>query len=419
MKTLNYRHILKTKFILFFAFVLLNPGISISQVLPLDSVLARIEANNPALLSYVNKINSSRELVKGARAYPAPSAGVMFDDNPYSFRYGSRMIDFSVSQSFPNRKALNAKENYLNSLSEIPAQESGQLKNELFAQAKIHYFERYISESKIRVLHENSALMKSMIDISERQMASGMGDLGSIYKMKARLSDTEAMLVHEENVLKTKTSELNYLMASDLNQAFARDTHNLLKDYRGKLLPATSEILELRRSDIRRMNNEITSMKLNRILMSTMSKPEMTLSGKHYLLSGQADLFAAEAMVMIPIAPWSAKGYKSKVKAMGFDIEAMQQEKQALLNAAAKEVNMFALELNAEYSEVEKYEQDVIPAYKKSFDANLLAYSQNTGDLMKVILALDDLQMAQMEYLRHFGTLLKAQAEYEREMQIR
>jgi hypothetical protein len=80
---------------------------------------------------------------------------------------------------------------------------------------------------------------------------------------------------------------------------------------------------------------------------------------------------------------------------------------------------MLLIEFNSAYTEVENYSKRVVPSYKKSFETNILAYSQNTGDLMKVILAWDDLQMAQMKYVEYLGTLLKLQAEYEREMQIR
>ena len=38
---------------------------------------------------------------------------------------------------------------------------------------------------------------------------------------------------------------------------------------------------------------------------------------------------------------------------------------------------------------------------------------------MKAVLAWDELLMAQMEFIKHLETLLKVQAEYEREAQIR
>ena len=405
-------------------FLLLNiicflPTLTFTQVLTLDSVLARIETNNPALLSFTNRINAANELVSGARALPPPKAGVMFDDNPYQFGFDPMIIDLSVSQAFPNSATLNAKEDYLRSLSDIKLKEQELLRNKLFAQAKTNYFERYILERKVIVLNENSALMKSMIEISEKQMESGMGDLGSIYKVKARLAESEAMLLREQSMINSMTTQLNYLMAADLNQTFTLDTNNLLKDYKGTNLLASKEILEENRSDIQKMKSEITSMKLNQKVMSSMSKPEFEIKAKHYILNGKPDTYALEAMVMIPIAPWSAKDYKSKTKSMGYEIDAMEQEKEAMYNMANNMVNMLVIELNTQRKEVDKYTEKVIPAYKKCFDANLLAYRENTGDLMKVILALDDLQMAKMEYLNQLGILLKTQADYEREMQIR
>lgn len=130
-------------------------------------------------------------------------------------------------------------------------------------------------------------------------------------------------------------------------------------------------------------------------------------------------MYAVEAMVMIPIAPWSSKGYKSEVKSMSLKIEAMEQDKQAMINMASQMVSKMSIELNSKRKEVENYSNKVIPAYKKSFEANMIAYRENTGELMKIILAWDDLLMAQMQYNIRLGELLKLQAEYEREMQIR
>lgn len=392
-----------------------------AQVLPLDSVLSRIEKNNPALLSYSNKIKSADELVNSANAWMPPMAGVQIGQNPYSFdvknnTYGAMLF---AEQWIPNGKRINAKEDYLKSFSPIKQNEYEYLKNQYFAYAKGKYFERYITERKVEIIKEHIALMKSMIQIAEKQMATGMGDLGSIYKMKARIAESETTLIHEENMVKTLTSDLNYVMYQDLAMTFSLDTNNLVKNYRNASLLVLKDSLERKRSDIQKMNSEINSMKLNQTLTSMQSKPTYGFKYEHTTTFGNGGMYAAMFQMTIPIASWSARGYKSEVKSMDFQIQSMEQDKQAMLNMANQMVNMLILELNSEYAEVESYTRKVIPAYKKSFEANLLAYSQSTGDLMKVILAWDDLQMAHMEYLMHLGVLLKTQAEYERELQIR
>lgn len=403
------------------AFVAILFQIAEAQTLSLDEVLNRIEKNNPALLSYTNKINSANELVNSAKAWDAPMTGIELGQNPYSFDFKNNTYQAMIfaQQWFPNGKRLQAKEDYLKSFAPVKQNEYEYVKNQYFALAKEKYFERFVTEKKINILNENIALMKNMIAFSEKQMASGMGDLGSIYKVKARLSDSETMLIHETNMAKTLSADLNYLMYQDLSATFSLDTNNLVKNYRSATFLSVKDSLEKKRSDIQKMNSEISSMKLNQTLTSMKSKPEYGMKYAHTTTFGNGGMYALMLSMNIPFASWSARGYKSEAKAMGFDIQAMEQEKQAMLNMAGEMVNMLILELQSEYAEVDNYTKKIIPAYKKSFDANLLAYSQNTGDLMKVILALDDLQMAKTEYLKHFGILLNAQAEYEREMQIR
>ena len=393
--------------------------VSFSQVLSLDSVLSRIENNYPSLLKYQNKITAADELAKGARALPPPKAGVMVDENPYQFDFGSKMVNVSVSQSFPSIQQLNANENYLKSLSDIQLKEQEQLRNELFAKAKIKYYERYISESIIQVLKKNIGLMESMIAISEKEMAMGMGDLGSVYKTKARLEEANTMMINEYHMIDMENIELNFLMATELTHPFSIDTNNLLKDYGNKNLLESINTIEDARSDIQKMNSQISSMRFNQKLMSSMGKPEYEIGAKHYFMTGSPDMYAIEFMMMIPIAPWSAKGYKSKVKAMDYEIASMEQDKINMLSMARQMVMLTTHEYSNEHVAAENYRNKIIPAYQKSFDAALLSYSQNTGDLMQALLALDALQMAQLEYLKHLGNLLKAQAEYEKEMQIR
>ncbi|HKR03106.1 MAG TPA: TolC family protein [Bacteroidia bacterium] len=421
IKNYFWNFLLSKKFVLIFLFSYCIIPETYSQVLSLDSVLSRIENNNPALLSYTNKIAGANERVNSVRTWMPTMIGVQAGDNPYSFDFKNNTYQamFVAEQWFPNGKRNTAKENYFKSFASIKQNEYDYLKNQLFAKAKETYYERYITEKKIQIIKDNIELMKAMVDISEKHLSSGMEDLGSIYKTKARLTDSQTMLLHEENMVKSLTVTLNYLMNSDVNQQFDVDTNNLVKNYREKNLFPLKDSLALIRSDIQRINSEISNTTLNRTLMSLQSKPEYGFRFEHTAMFSGKDLYAAMFMVSVPIFSKSSRGYKSEVKAMGFEISAMEQDKQAMLNMANQMVTMIVLELNTEYAEVDNYRNKVIPAYKKSFDTNLLSYSQNTGELMKALLAWDDLQMAQMKYLEHLGILLKAQAEYEKEMQIR
>lgn len=391
-----------------------------AQTISLDEVLTKIEEKNPALLAYQNKISAAEEMVNTAGAWMPPMFGAEWDDIPYQFDYNKSQLRFSLSQSFPNQKRINAKENYLKSLSSIDKNESEYYKIELFTKAKEAYYKRYTTEKKINVLKESIKILQIMITLAEKQMAITKGDLASIYKLKARLTENETMLIHEQNVIRSETATLNYLMNMDLSFNFQIDTNHLIKNYRSLNADMKIDSLDCRRSDILRMNSQINAMRLNQTLTSLRSKPEFGVRFQHYSrFGGRVDAFSVMGSMTIPIAPWSSKGYKTEVKAMSYTIAAMEQNKEAMINMAQQMIKMYLIELESEYKEIDNYTKLVIPAYKKSLDANFLAYGQNTNDLNMTLMAWDDVQMAQMEYVKHLETYFKIQAEYEKEMQIR
>lgn len=391
-----------------------------AQNLSLDSVLSKIEKNNPLLRSYKSKIQGDSSLVGSAGAWMPPKAGLELDRNPYSFdNFYSGVIRTSVSQDFPNRKMIDAKTDYLESLSKISINELMYQRNKLFSQAKSAYYGIYISQKKVTIIKENITVLKLMIELSEKQMASGKGDMASIFKLKARLADKETKLVHDENMIKSYMATMNYLMNTDVNQTFSIDTMNVTKDYKDLLFIYNKDSIECKRSDIMQMNSMINSMKLNQNVMSLRSKPIFGLKAEHFAIPQKPDMFSIMGTMTIPIAPWSAKGYKSEVKAMGFQVAAMEMEKQNMINMTSQMIKMLVIEMNSEYQEIDNYKNKVLPAYRKSFDSYLLSYGQNTSDAFMVLMAYDDLQMAQMEYIKHLETLLKVQVDYEKELQIR
>lgn len=408
------------KVVLISCYFLLTCFCYAQQTMNLNSVFENIEKNNPLLQSYVNRIEADKAMVGSANTWNAPRAGVELDANPYSFdNFYTGMVRTSIMQEFPNRNAVSAKKEYLESLSQIDMHESMFVRNKLFTEAKDAYYAIFISQKKIKVTKDNMDLLKSMIDLSEKQMATGKEELATIFKLKARLAAKEAMLIHDENMIKANIATLNYLMNMDVNQAFEIDTMGITKDYRNLLYVFSKDSIEAKRSDIMQMGNMINSMKLNQDVIASRSKPIFGMKFEHFGIPNKPDKFSIMGTVTIPFAPWSARGYKSESKALNFQIAAIEQEKQNMVNMTSQMIKMLVIEMNSEYQEIDNYTQKVIPAYKKSMDAYLLAYGQNTSNLLMVLMAYDDLQMAQMEYIKHFETLLKVQIDYEKELQIR
>jgi outer membrane protein TolC len=410
---------MKTKYWLFII-CCLSFAILQAQTISLDEVLNKIEQNNLSLLSYQNKIKADDELVNGANAWMPPKLSTEWDDIPYKFDSRKSQLRISVAQDFPNPKKIEAKEDYLKSISSIEKNDGEYHKVELFVEAKEAYYKRYISEHRIKVLEESNNIMEIMIRLSEKQMAIGKGEMASVYRLKARLTENQTMVVHEQNMIRSETATLNYLMNEDINKTFDIDTNNLVKNYRALKSDMKMDSLDCKRSDIMRMNSQINSMKLNQSVLALESKPIFGMRLENYTkFGGRPDAYSIMGTMTIPIAPWSSRGYKSQVKSMGFTVDAMEQNKQNMINMAKQMIKMYLIELESEYKELDNYTTLVIPAYKKSLDASLLSYGQNTNDLNMTLMTWDDLQMAQMEYLKHLDTYFNIQAQYEKEVQIR
>lgn len=403
--------------------MLLPTGRVCGQTYTLSQILDSIERNNPALSAYRIRVNAIEENAKSARAWMPPKVGVEWDMLPYVLdvnRERGSMLRLSGVQEFPNGKKNAANERYMESAA-VTEQYSGLYRKvELFADAKITYYRIYISKRRIAVLAEGSQVLKLMIELATKQMAITKGDLASIYRLKARLAKNESEILHEENAIRSLLAGLNYLMNDDVSRAFEIDTTSLIKNYRGLSTFLHIDSIDCKRSDIMRLNSEINSMKLNKQFILLKGRPEFGVKAEHYERFGNMwNAFALMGTMTIPSASWSARGYKSEARAVDYRIEAMEQDKRNMTNMAMQAIRMDLIELESEYKEMDKYSQQVIPAFRQSLDANLLAYGQNTNDMTMTLMAWDDLLMAQMEYLKHLDTYFKVQTAYEKELQIR
>jgi hypothetical protein len=76
------------------------------------------------------------------------------------------------------------------------------------------------------------------------------------------------------------------------------------------------------------------------------------------------------------------------------------------------------LALQAQRQDVKIFLTEVIPAYQKTWQASLNAFSENTGDIYQTLMAWNDLTMKRMEYLDKLEEMLQMKVMLETEMQV-
>lgn len=395
-----------------------------STRMSLEDVYRLIDATYPQLQLYQEKISSIHSLVYGAKAWMPPTLFVAIDKFPYKLSTIKEMtpenqagIMLSVQQMIPNPFKLNTKKDHLQSLEKIQLNELEWQKNVLHFTARLYYFRRYIAEQKLKLIKESGELLRMLIKTAREKYVYNQSDLGIIFKAEASLSELANMELMLLSEIAESNIGLNTLMNRDLAIPFNIDTIIFPNDYRNNLL--FSQNSQNSRSDILSLQSRIQSMKLDQRRMASGSKPDFGIQISHGQMFGMPNQFSIMGMMTIPIVPWSSKMYKSDIKSMGFEIEAMEKEKATMQLMADQMIHEKISMLIYEKRQLEIYDDNVIPSYQKNLESNLLSYKQNTGNFFVLLDSWNMLLMKKLERVDKLGKVLTVQAEYEYQKEIK
>ncbi len=390
----------------------------------LEQLLLQVETNYPSIIAYQYNIQSIQAKAEGAKAWMPPtfSAGIM--RFPYNLSLLSQKDDpmnqaaitFSIEQMIPNASKLNAKKNYIESLAQIERSKSEWTKNELRREAKILYYTRYVNEKKKRILVESEEILELLIAISEEKFSNNQSKLQTIYKARARLAELRNMVLMLDGNISESNIGLNIFMVRDADTPFQIDTLISPTNY---LVSITDKSSVSTRSDITVLSNYIQSMKLEQNIMKLGNKPDFGIRAEHMQMIGMHSQWSIMGMATIPIVPWSSKMYTSEIKSIDFQIQSMEQEKQTMELMAKRMLSEKRTMLHFENAQYQNYSKNIIPAYENNLQANLLAYKQNTGDFFVLLDAWEMLLMKKLESYDKLLNILKLEAEYEYEKEIK
>ena len=392
-----------------------------AQVISLDSVLKAIEAKNPMLQEYNQRIEAYSAYTEGATSWMAPMVGF----GPYWYPYPGQEVEdrdkgflmATLDQDIPNPSKLKANKNFLASRANVEKEGRLNQYNKLRAEAKTYYYAWLVSEEKLKVLDENEKIIELMLKLANIRYPYNQGSLGSIYKTEGRLYEVQNMKL----MTKGDIEELSYRLKSLMNLPHSAnimvDTTYKVK-YEPDLMIQDTTALTALRSDVRQIDKTIETMRLNKQLQSFQAKPDFRVRLEHMQpLGDMPKQFTAMAMVSIPIAPWSSKMYKAEVKGLEFEIEAMKKSKEAILLEAQGMLSGMAAQLQRTQQQLENYRLKIIPSLRKNYETIMLAYEENREQLPVVIDGWEAMNMAQLEYLGKLSDYYNMIAAYEKELE--
>ncbi len=391
------------------------------QVLPLDSILSRIDRNNVLLQSYELKAESFKYSADASTAWMAPMAGLGTFMTPYP---GQKIMDggdkgslmLQLEQDIPNPAKLKAKKSYITSQGNIEMANRDITLNDLKSTAKKLYINWLIADQKIHRFRENEAILIMMKKTEEIRYTYNQAQLGSIYKADAKIEETRNSLHIQEAVIAKSRAWLNGLMNVPGNEVFEIDTtyipiFTLAPTY-------DTAALSVVRKDVHKLDENIRSMELNIKSMMLEKKPDFRIRFDHMspLAAGMPQAYSIMGMVSIPIAPWASKSYKSGIRAMNYSIQAMEKERSAML--IETQGMLYGMQYDIQYMQehIAGMEKKIVPALQKTFDAYFLNYQENKLPLTTVIDAWEALNMMQLNVLDEKLKLYEMIVEYEKQL---
>lgn len=400
-----------------------------AQVLTIDSVLNRIEKNNPELKMYDAQINAYNAYADGAKSLEPLQVGGGFFMTPYNVSMwkgegeqsaspgmGSFMI--SAQQMFSNPKKLNANASYMQSMSSVEKETKNATKNEMFGMAKMNYSELQVMKKKLKILDESEELINYLIQSTEIRYTYGMDKLNSYYKAKAMLGDIQQMILMTNVEIKQALVNLNTLMNRDKDMEFEIDTAIVLKSYEVSMVDTSA--ISSNRSDYKALEQNINLLKAKQIYEQSKLRPDFGIKYDHMFAFGtQPQQFSLMAMMTIPMVPWSSKMYKSSVAGLNYEIEAVTSQQQAMVNNTSGTLQRLKSQIKNKKEQILLYEKTIIPSLRKNYQVTLLAYEQNTEELFMALDAWQNLKVAQLGYLELLNNLLQFQVQYEKELEIK
>jgi outer membrane protein TolC len=397
-----------------------------AQVKELHDILDTIQHSYPSLKMYDAEIKSLNAAAKGARNWMSPQVSTGFWMVPYNTKLwkasgpgttGMGQYMISAEQTFPNKKANDANEAYLNAMSSVEEENKQATLNDLYAAAKKNYYEWIIIEKKIVILHESEKLLQFMITNAETRYKNGLGKISAYYKAKASLGNIENMQVSLENEMMQKRIALNTLMNTDKLTNFSIDTNYMIKDYSTTVFD--SSLFFNTRSDIKVIDKNIALTYLRQNIERAGLKPEFGVKYDHMFGFGGLPMqYSLMGMVKIPMN-WSTRSNKANIESLRWKSQSLEEQKASMANEYSGMAYQFQHDIASKKKQVQLFENNIIPALQKNYESTQLGYEQNTEELFELYDAWDALNNTELEYLDQLQQLLSMQVDLEKLLEIK
>lgn len=317
----------------------------------LNAYLKEAGENNPELQAAYHEYYAALEKVSQVSALPDPKLSFGYFISPIETRLGPQQFKVSISQMFPWFGTLKEQEKASAARAKAKYQKFLRLKNKVYKNVKMKWYELYKVQEAIRITKENLDVLNSLKQITERNYETGKTQMTDLLRLDVNIREQENKLDDLQEKLSTVKTAFNLLLNKDQMAAVETpsevelDTFDLVS-YRDSI-QNNPEVTALEQRE--------NSLKHEYEVAKKKGYPNISLALDYAVIGERTDMQVDNngqdvIMPMVGISiPLNRKKYDAMKKEKEFQLKAVQSTRQ-------NKVNM----LSSQYKQAEEQYVDAI-----------------------------------------------------------
>src|ERR1035437_14261 len=392
-----------------------------------DSLVNEALIHNKQLKGLEQKVRSAGYKSESVGYLPPPTLGIEFqqvpfkDPNPFNQAISQNL---SFSQMFMVGGKLSSMSEAEKQNVPIAQSEYDIIKQKLIAEVKEEYYKIWMNEHHAGLREDNINILKDLLGAAENSYKVNRASYSEVLLLRAELASYETDLNVLNNQVKSEVYKMNNLLGREISNADIEVQHEWKIDTLTQSSKELEDILLNNNPSLKKMGSMIKMSELEIYANNKELIPDIMVQGmvmrmpRGMILTTKSDpmmmsglgeteyMYSVMASITLPFMPWSSGRIPSKEEELQADISGLSMEKKNMQGDMLAELNASLKKLESKKEQVRLYENEVLPLYKKAFEAQL-------GEYRNGRLSINSLLETQRTILMKEEALAEVKMDYE------
>jgi outer membrane protein TolC len=363
-----------------------------------DSLVNEALRNNRQLKSLEQRVRSAGFKSESVGYLPAPTLGIEFqqipftDPNPFNQALSQNL---SFSQMFMVGGKLSSMSEAEKQNVPIAQSEYDIIKQKLIAEVKEEYYKIWMYEHHAGLREDNINILKDLLGSAENSYKVNRASYSEVLLLKAELASYQTDLNVLNNQVKSEVFKMNNLLGREISNTDIAVQREWKIDTLTQSTKELEDILLNNNPSIKKMGSMIKMSELEIYANNKELIPDIMVQGmvmrmpRGMIVTTKTDpmminglgeteyMYSVMASVTLPFMPWSSGRITSKEQELEANISGLSLERKNMQGEMVSELNAALKKLESKREQAGLYENEVLPLYKKAFEAQLGEYRNN------------------------------------------